>query len=306
MQALKQMIFYGLFFVAFDGYATILTAPFRGFKDVPEFIVSLEPKGKEDVVTYAFLSGLTLGLWRFDQPIINESQRFAKKLGLISTQDDGRQTKVVFSGKIFGVSTPLHLPRGPNAYMYYLGDGISSLAIMSGLLGYSYFHDDTKSYAVADQLLEAVCLTGIFIVLGKTSTGRESPFRASEPGGKWRGFVGFKNYLSDVSRHDAYPSGHIATLMATVKILSENYIETSWLLPAGYTAMGLLMFAMLNNGVHWASDYPLGIAIGYHAADVVLKKHNQIVGDQRVNQNSGHFFFSGEEQGLTFNYRWFL
>ena len=27
--------------------------------------------------------------------------------------------------------------------------------------------------------------------------------------------------------------------------------------------MGLLGYSMLNNGVHWASDYPLGIALGY-------------------------------------------
>ena len=29
---------------------------------------------------------------------------------------------------------------------------------------------------------------------------------------------------------------------------------------------------MLNNGVHWISDYPLGIAIGYGLAKVVTRR----------------------------------
>ena len=34
--------------------------------------------------------------------------------------------------------------------------------------------------------------------------------------------------------------------------------------------MTLLGFAMLNNGVHWAGDYPLGIAMGYVFAKVAV------------------------------------
>ena len=35
--------------------------------------------------------------------------------------------------------------------------------------------------------------------------------------------------------------------------------------------MGLLGYSMLNNGVHWASDYPIGIAIGYAFAKIAVR-----------------------------------
>ena len=35
--------------------------------------------------------------------------------------------------------------------------------------------------------------------------------------------------------------------------------------------MGLLGYAMLNNGVHWASDYPVGIALGYAFAKIAVR-----------------------------------
>ena len=31
----------------------------------------------------------------------------------------------------------------------------------------------------------------------------------------------------------------------------------------GYTLVGLLAVAMGNTGIHWYSDYPLGLALGY-------------------------------------------
>ena len=36
--------------------------------------------------------------------------------------------------------------------------------------------------------------------------------------------------------------------------------------------MGLLGYAMLNNGVHWASDYPLGIAMGWGFAKLAVAR----------------------------------
>ena len=41
-------------------------------------------------------------------------------------------------------------------------------------------------------------------------------------------------------------------------VAASRYIQ-----PVGYTLMSLLGFQMLNNGVHWASDYPLALALGY-------------------------------------------
>jgi len=39
--------------------------------------------------------------------------------------------------------------------------------------------------------------------------------------------------------------------------------EYKFIKPLGYSLMTILAFQMLNNGVHWASDYPLALAMGY-------------------------------------------
>ena len=250
---------------------SVLDFPVRAVMDLPDFFRQVDPR--DHAATYLWITALTGGLILADQPIIDESQRFAYRIGLINEGDDGRETRVIMHNSIFGIGANIHVPESPNTYMYYLGDGITSFMIVGGLLSYGSFADNGLAIHAASQVLEAIALTGIFSITLKMSSGRESPFRATQDGGKWRGFVGFKNYLKDVSKHDAYPSGHIATLMATVRVLAENYLDKTWILPLGYTSMGLLMWAMLNNGVHWASDYPLGIAVGYNAAGVVLNHH---------------------------------
>jgi hypothetical protein len=55
----------------------------------------------------------------------------------------------------------------------------------------------------------------------------------------------------------------MATAMVTVTILAEDYPENWLIRPIGYSMMVLLGFQMMNNDVHWASDYPLALAIGY-------------------------------------------
>ena len=59
--------------------------------------------------------------------------------------------------------------------------------------------------------------------------------------------------------------------MATVTVIAENYPEYHFIRPVGYGLMGVLGYAMLNNGVHWASDYPLGIALGYGFAKIAVR-----------------------------------
>ena len=80
-----------------------------------------------------------------------------------------------------------------------------------------------------------------------------------------------------MSNHDAFPSGHLATAMATITILAGNYPDNKYIKPVGYSLMGLLGFAMLNNGVHWMSDYPLAIAIGYSCGKIALSRGRQVI-----------------------------
>lgn len=250
---------------------TLADFPIRAIEDIPTFIRGANPLDNPEA--YGWLLALTGLMVAYDQPVIDESQRFARGIGLIGPDDDGRKTQVISHNRVFGIDANLHIPKSPNTMMYYLGDGLTSVIITGGLISYSLIAKDFKAMSTASQILEALMLNGSVIITSKMATGRESPFRATRPGGQWRGFVGFRNYLEDVSKHDAFPSGHIATAMTTIRVLAENYASYTWINPLGYSAMTLLMFAMLNNGVHWLSDFPLGIAIGYHAAGVVLHRH---------------------------------
>jgi hypothetical protein len=65
--------------------------------------------------------------------------------------------------------------------------------------------------------------------------------------------------------------------MATVTIIADNYPEKRYIRPLGYSLMALLGYSMINNGVHWLSDYPLGIALGYGFAKVITNRNRAAV-----------------------------
>ncbi len=149
------------------------------------------------------------------------------------------------------------------------GDGVTHLALAGAFGLYGLCADDTRSVRVASQTVESFLASGIVVQVLKHMTGREIPRVATQDGGAWRFFPGFKEYNSHQSRYFAYPSGHITTTMSTVTVLIENYPETWWLRPAGYTVVGLVGFSLVNSGYHWYSDLPLGIALGYAFGHIV-------------------------------------
>ena len=85
----------------------------------------------------------------------------------------------------------------------------------------------------------------------------------TEPRGRWRPFPSIRTYNTQTASYDAMPTGHLMTGSLVLTIINENYPEySSVTLPVGITLLSLLGWQMINNGVHWASDYPLGIAMG--------------------------------------------
>lgn len=286
MILLRRILIFGIFcflhlqsYVALAQEETILIPEYstlpnfyeflpNAFSDIPDMLVNANPIDNWKAYTGIILSsGLLI---YYDQPILEESQRFSTRIGLIDEDDAGGGSRLVWSEKIGGVDADFRLPDSPNSYFYYIGDGITSLSITAGLASFGFFNNDYRALNTSSQLMESMLLTGMFTFTSKFTFGRESPIKATQDGGKWRPVPGLKNYLSAVSTYDAFPSGHIATVTSTMMILHYNYPEKSWILPTGYIAGSLLMFSMLNNGVHWAGDYPLGIAIGYVAAKTVF------------------------------------
>ncbi|MDH3327076.1 MAG: phosphatase PAP2 family protein [Gammaproteobacteria bacterium] len=230
---------------------------------------------KENAWWLAGIGLSTAVLIKYDQAIMDESQRFARRLGLISDTKNGRETYTLIDASAGGYDLPLIFPKNLNSVMYFIGDGLTHLGIISGLAGYGVMNDDNRSLSTASQTVEALFVTGVVVQVLKRTTGREAGFKATEDGGKWQFFPNQMEYNKNVPKYDAFPSGHLATAMATTTVLAENYPEYTYIRPLGYTLMGLLSFAMMNNGVHWAGDYPLGIAIGYTAAKVAVERNRK-------------------------------
>jgi membrane-associated phospholipid phosphatase len=226
------------------------------------------PFKKESLTPLAIIAGSTVLLLIADQHITDGVQHFSRHIGL--NNDSRFRTGITLGG-----ADIYQVPQNLNSAIYSLGEGLPSLAIGAGLFTYGKITHDYRSVSTAGQLVESFLIMGITTQFLKRITGRESPSVATKPGGRWQFFTNPKTYQQSVPSHDAFPSGHLATLMSTVTILSGNYPEKHWIKPVGYSVTGLVGMAMINNGVHWAGDYPLALGLGYLAAKITLKT-NQI------------------------------
>jgi hypothetical protein len=175
----------------------------------------------------------------------------------------------------FGKTSIIKIPLNLNAALYQLGEGGTSLMLAGGLWIYGKFKHDWRAEQTAYDLGETFISMGISIQILKRISGRESPFKATAPGGRWRPFPSFNNYRNNTSSCDAFPSGHLATMMATVTVLKENYPEKKWIGPLGYSLISLTGWAMVNTEVHWFSDYPLALAIGYLSGKLTTMRHKK-------------------------------
>jgi hypothetical protein len=145
-----------------------------------------------------------------------------------------------------------------------IGDGTTQFALAGSFGAYGLLFKDQKALRTGSQIVQAVLASGAIIQVLKHVTGRESPFVRSTPTGVWKILPNQIDYHRRVPSFDAYPSGHICTSLATVIVIAENYPDVKWIRPAGYAFTTLVGLGMLSNGIHWVSDYPLGLFIGYY------------------------------------------
>ncbi len=144
-----------------------------------------------------------------------------------------------------------------------MGDGKTQFGL-GALFGiYGLITNDARALRTGSQIVQAVLASGTVVQVLKHITGRESPFVATSPTGIWNFFPNQIDYHQHVPHFDAFPSGHVTTFLATVIVIAENYPEVWWIRPAGYLFTAGLAVGMVNKGIHWYSDYPLAIALGY-------------------------------------------
>lgn len=209
---------------------------------------------KENVLWSSLAVGSTVALIPVDQKLLDNSIELGEPLGL---SEDVRYIRVL------GVEL---IPQDINGAIYYIGYGMTPILISAGFYASGLIYNDYRALNTASELIEVLISAGVTTQVIKRLTGRQSPSAAIEsgnPGGHWTPFPSFKSYYEDTPNYDAMPSGHVATFMATVTVLAINYPEVKWIKPVGYSLMGLLAFEMMSSRVHWASDYPLAILIGY-------------------------------------------
>lgn len=247
---------------------------------------------KESVKPLLYIAGSTALLLLTDQSIADGVTQFSRNIHLYSEEKNVNLLNFKMGEKNVSL---LRLPANVNTGIYQIGQGFPSLLIGAGLFTYGKIKKDYRALSTASQLAEAFILMGVSTQIVKRITGRQSPSEATVAGGKWRPFPSFSEFQNHTPNYDAFPSGHLATLMSSVTIFSENYPEKKWIKPVGYSLTGLVAYAMINNEVHWASDYPLALGMGFLCAKQVLKHNRKIVSTTASARKKGELSF-------TFNY----
>ena len=216
------------------------------------------------------LAGSAL-LYAADEPILAIAQDIGRKSGLVARSTQKTLVRIPFSIGSANLPLEFNVPDNLNSTFYYIGDGWTHLSIATGFFTYGLIKRDNRAAQTASQLGEAILSTGLIVQGLKRITGRQSPYVATKERGEWHLFPSYSRYQRFVPNYDAFPTGHLATAMTTLTVIADNYPEYHFIRPLGYSLMTLLGYSMLNNGVHWASDYPLGIAIGYGFAKIAVR-----------------------------------
>jgi len=217
-----------------------------------------------------WIAGSTALLLYYDQPIYDDISAYGRRIGI--GNEDNTETWLSIDGfPIF---------RGPTdagSAMYFIGDGWFHLGFSVGFWVVGEINDDNRALQTASQIARGMFTCGLSTQFLKHITGHETPNYASVRGGRWRWFPNQVDYHKAVPKYDAFPSGHVATASMTLTVIAENYPESKWIKPVGWSLIGLLSLQMINNGVHWASDYPLAIGMGYLFGKIAVESGRTLV-----------------------------
>ena len=242
----------------------------------------------------------TAVLYKYDEDILLDVQKQGRNLG-IGNED---HTKTIVE---VGDINIIRVPTDTGSFMYFIGDGWTHFGIAASFLIYGTSKNDYRAWNTSYQLVHGMALSSFYNQILKHATGRQAPNNRTEPRGRWRPFPSIRTYNTQTASYDAMPTGHLMTGSLVLTIINENYPEySSVTLPVGITLLSLLGWQMINNGVHWASDYPLGIAMGIFYGKYVANnwKFKKVSDKAIAQENRLHILpmLSSQFQGLTVSY----
>lgn len=216
-----------------------------------------ESFSKKSIPYWGAIIGSSVLLYHYDEEILADLQKRGRDWGI--GNDDNTSSAVSYRGQEL-----LRLPTDTGSFLYFLGDGWMHAGIGGAFMGVGQFKKDNYAFNTGIIIWHGMVVSTIFNQTVKRSTGRESPVVKTHPRGSWNLFPSFNEYNTRTASYDAVPSGHVMTATLVFTIISERYPQyNKYIYPVGGVWISALMFGMVNNGAHWASDYPLGIAMGY-------------------------------------------
>jgi len=253
-----------------------------------------ESFSRDSLPGWAAVLGSTAVLYHYDSDIYEGAMHDGQRWGL-SNED---HTKTVLS---LGNIDLLRLPSDTESFLYFMGDGWTDFLIAGGFLADGAISGDVRPYNTALEMVHGMAVAAVVDQALKRSFGRQSPNQRTEPRGKWTPFPNTNTYNHNTSKFDAMPSGHVMTSTVVFTVMRANYPEyDNYLMPLEFTWLTVLGFAMLNNGVHWASDYPLGFAIGYMVAKSTVKINKPSAPPEpKTAWNQWHLFPGSSYDGTT-------
>ena len=246
--------------------------PFDALFNGPGYILEFtgETFRTENILGMVYMTAGTAGLIATDGWTYERSMEVGDAVGLEHRNEKtlvGHFHAPVLHNQV----SILELPSNKAGVIYFMGNGWAHALVISGFLGYGVAAGSNRALHTASQILEGLASNGLVVVALKMASGRESPQERTSRNGTWRPFRNPSQFFGHAIRYDAMPSGHLANYMSTVTIIAENYPEQKWINPLAYLLMVPLGFQMVNSGVHWYSDYPLGIYMGYTFGKIVAR-----------------------------------
>ena len=267
---------------------------------------------KDYLKEFIQLTLLTGVLIYYDVDLIKKTRKLNQDLNLNISYTDEMQVVAEPLGQ------PIRVPSDLGSALYFIGDGWTHLSISMSFYLTGKIKNNNRALQTSNQILQGMASTVFLTQILKHITGRTNPDTSIDwenPGNSvkrwsegdtnvkdhWDFFPNQIDYHNHVSSYDAFPSGHIAVSMSTLTVIAENYPEYRIIKPIGYTLMTLLGLQMMNNGVHWASDYPLSIAMGYYLGKIAVDN-----GRKSINSNTQTYkinpYVNSNTFGLNFTY----